>query len=152
MHKIGLSSIFFRYSLTSVILLTTFSAGLIRPIKTLAECTPGTSTCNNKTDNSPCDSRNPYNLVADTTRVRRIQITWNVCQKNDFYQVSSGDDKDDMTQIDDPTARSWTYVGAKDVVKYTFKVRGCNAPTTKDTAQESNCTPWAALVVTTPDW
>jgi hypothetical protein len=88
MHKIRLSSFFFRYSLTSVILLTTLSAELIRPVKTLAECTPGTSNCDQKTDNSSCNSRNPYNLVADTTRVRRIKIAWDVCQKNDFYQVS----------------------------------------------------------------
>ncbi|QLE39911.1 hypothetical protein FD723_05075 [Nostoc sp. C052] len=152
MHKIRLSSIFFRYSLTSAILLTTLSAELIRPVKTLAECTPSTSNCEKKTDNSSCDSRNPYNLVADTTRVRRIKITWDVCQKNDFYQVSWGNDKDDMTQIDDPTARSWTYAGARDLVKYIFKVRGCNARPTPDTAQEPDCTPWAELLVTTPDW
>jgi hypothetical protein len=152
MHKIRSSSIFFRYSLASAILLTTFSAELIRPVKTLAECTPGNSNCENKTENPPCDSRNPYNLVADTTRVRRIKIAWDVCQKNDFYQVSSGDGKDDVTQIDDPTARSWTYVGARDLVKYSFKVRGCKARPAQDAAQEPDCTPWTELVVTTPDW
>ncbi len=110
------------------------------------------SNCDRKTDNSPCDSRNPYNLVADTTRARKIRIAWDVCQKNDFYQVSWGDDKDDMTQIDDPTARSWTYTGVSDVIKYTFKVRGCNAPTSQEAAQEPDCTPWTELVVTTPDW
>ncbi len=152
MHKMRFSSIFFRSSLTSVILLTTLSTALIPPVKTLAECTPGTSNCENKTDNPPCDSRNPSNLVADTTRVRRIKIAWDVCQKNDFYQVSWGDDKDDMTQIDDPKARNWTYTGARDLTKYTFKVRGCNAPITKDTAEKPDCTPWTQLVVTTPDW
>lgn len=152
MHKTQFSGIFFRYSLTSLMLLITLSTGLTLPGKTLAECTPGSSNCNSKTDDSSCDSRNPYNLVADTARAHKIRITWDVCQKNDFYQVSWGDDKDDMTQIDDSTARTWTYSGAKDIVKYTFKIRGCNASPTQEAAQEPDCTPWTELVVTTPDW
>jgi hypothetical protein len=149
MSKTQFNSIFFRCTLTTtVLLLTTLTAGLIRPVKTLAQCPLGSSNC----DSKPCNSPKPYNLVADTTRVRRIRISWDVCQKNDFYQVSWGNDKDDMAQIDDPSVHSWTYTGARDLVNYTFKVRGCNARPTQDPAQSLNCTPWNELTVKTPDW
>ncbi len=151
MNKIQCSSIFFRCSLTTVLLLTTVFVGWTRSEKTLAECANGTTNCVNKAENSSCNSRNPYNLVADTKATRRIKISWEVCQKNDFYEVRWGDDKDDMEQIKDPTARSWTYSRAKDLVKYTFQVRGCNTPVAQD-AKEPDCTPWQQLIVTTPDW
>ncbi|GAX45502.1 hypothetical protein NIES4075_65230 [Tolypothrix sp. NIES-4075] len=152
MNKIQCSSIFFRCSLTTVLLLTTVFVGWTRSEKTLAECANGTSNCANKAENSSCNSRNPYNLVADTKATRRIKISWEVCQKNDFYEVRWGDDKDDMEQIKDPAARNWTYNRAKDLVKYTFKVRGCNTPAAQDTAKEPDCTPWQEFIVTTPDW
>lgn len=109
-------SSFLRYSLTSVLLLSTLFAGLTRGVKTLAACTPASSTCDSKTNNVPCDSRNPYNLIANITGVHKIQVSWDVCQKNDFYQVSWGDNKDDMEQINDSTTHSWTYTRARDLV------------------------------------
>ncbi|MBH8566397.1 hypothetical protein I8748_30300 [Nostoc sp. CENA67] len=152
MNKQQFSSHFFRYGLITAFLFATMSGGLISPAKTLAECTSGAASCDRQAEILPCDSRNPYNLAADTSRIKRIRISWNVCQKNDFYQVSWGDSKDDVAQIDDPTARSWIYTGARDSVKYTFKVRGCNHLSTQDSTQQPDCTAWQELAVTTPDW
>lgn len=137
--KTKVRSSFLRYSLTSVLLLTPLFAGLTRDAKTLAACT----------------SRNPSNLTTSVTGVHKIQVSWDVCQnqKNDFYQVSWGDSKDDIEQINDPTARSWTFTRARDLGRYTFKVRGCNAPTaTKDAVKDTDCTPWSEIKVQAPDW
>ncbi|BCL39469.1 hypothetical protein [Nostoc sp. MS1] len=142
----------FQYSLTITFFLTSLTLNLISPIKTFAQCSAGSNNCNNQPNNSTCNSRNPYKLTADTSRVRRIIISWDVCQKNDFYQVSWGDGKEDIAQVDDANARSWTYAGARDMVKYNFKIRGCNGSSTPSSTQQPDCTPWQELSVTTPDW
>jgi hypothetical protein len=151
MNKPTVLAFFFKSSLASILLLTTLSTGFTRRAKTLAECTPNSANCENKTSNVPCSSRNPYNLTTSVTGVHKIQVSWDVCQKNDFYQVSWSDNKNDIEKINDPTARSWTYTRARDLAKYTFKVRGCNA-STKESDKNADCTPWSEVKVQAPDW
>ncbi|MEH2320188.1 hypothetical protein [Nostoc sp.] len=152
MNKQQFNSILLKSSLLTTFLLPTLFLIWPHSAKVLAECSSSNNTCNSKNESSSCNSKNPYNLAADTTKLRRIRISWDVCQKNDFYQISWGDSKDDLEQIDDATARSWTYTGARDSTKYTFKVRGCNNHPTQDAAKQPDCTPWTESVVTTPDW
>ncbi|MBO3459376.1 hypothetical protein G7B40_002900 [Aetokthonos hydrillicola Thurmond2011] len=139
MNKTTFRTFFLRGSLTSVLLLTTVYCGFIRQAKTLAACPTNAS-------------RNPYNLTtsASIAAPHKIQVSWEACQKNDFYEVSWSDNKEDTAKINDPAARSWTYTRARDLARYTFRVRGCNAA--KDTAKEADCTPWSEVKVQAPDW
>lgn len=144
MNKLHCNSIVQSYRLLGTLVLTTVFAGLVTAPKMLAE--------GGETSPGSCNSRNPYNLKADTQSKFQVQLSWDTCDKykNDFYQVgwnlTGGSDQ--IVTINDTNARSWTLTRARDESKYTFKVRGCN----NRSSQEPDCTPWSSVTATTPDW
>ncbi|MBW4520018.1 MAG: hypothetical protein KME16_10015 [Scytolyngbya sp. HA4215-MV1] len=139
-----------RYLLTSALVLPPIWAGLQANV--LANCTSSASNCGSKTDNAACTetNRTPYDLYADTQTAHKVKLSWEVCQKSNFYQVSWNlvGGAPTMVQVNDANTLNWTLTRVRDEAKFTFKVRGCN---THPNA-EPECTPWTELTVKTPDW
>ena len=115
-----------------------------------AECAPGSTCPSTSQPNCNLHSRVPFNLETDTQTPHKVKLSWAVCQKNDFYQVgwNRSGGADTIVKVDGSTALSWTLPRVRDEIKYTFKVRGCsNRPNA-----EPDCTSWAEMSITTPDW
>jgi hypothetical protein len=79
-----------------------------------------------------------------------VQLSWDVCKKSEFYQVSWSQfgGAETLAKVDDAAALSWTLTRVRDDAKLTFKVRGCN----NRPNAESDCSAWTALTIKAPDW
>lgn len=114
-------------------------------------CTPGTD-CNATASNPLCkpDDRTPFNLDTDTHTPHKVQLSWDVCQKSEFYQVawSQYGGAETLANVDAAPQLNWTLTRARDEAKLTFKVRGCN----NRPNAEPDCTAWTTLTIKTPDW
>ena len=121
-----------------------------RQTSALAACAPSAD-CNAKASNPSCKQADwtPFNLDTDTRTPHKVQLSWEVCQKSEFYQVtwSQFGGAETLTNVEAPTL-NWTLTRVRDEAKLTFKVRGCNHRSNA----EPNCSGWTTLTMKTPDW
>ena len=122
-----------------------------RPSNALEVCASGAD-CKTKASNPVCkqDDRTPFNLDANTRSPHKVQLSWEVCQKSEFYQVSWSQfgGAETVAKVEGATILSWTLTRVRDDAKLTFKVRGCN----DRPSAEPDCTTWTTLAVKAPDW
>ena len=95
------------------------------------------------------DDRAPFNLDSNTRSPHKVKLSWEVCQKSEFYQVtwSQFGGAETLAKVDAP-ALDWTLTRVRDDAKLTFKVRGCN----NRPNAEPDCSAWTTLTVKAPDW
>ena len=121
-----------------------------RPSSALNTCASGDD-CKTKASTPTCkqDDRTPYNLDSNTRSPHKVKLSWEVCQKSEFYQVtwSQFGGAETLAKVDAP-ALDWTLTRVRDDAKLTFKVRGCN----NRSNAEPDCSAWTTLTVKAPDW